>query len=583
MRYLFCSFTLLLFTLSSLAGFALAQGPRPAPPPLPEAAPKSTAAAEDIPTDPLHQRIDQLIAAATPKFAALAAPIASDEAFVRRVYLDLIGRVPSAAETRAFLSAEPVVPNKREQLINRLLASPEHARRLQFVFDEMLMERRAGTDVPDVEWRNWLRKSFRENRPWNKMVAEMLSADGTDAKTRPAAKFILDRKLDQNLIARDIGRVFLGVDLECAQCHDHPSIDGYLQRHYYGINAFLSRTYVFTDPKSKKKVLAEKAEGEVKFTSVFTSEEGETPPRLLNLTALVDPKGMAKQYAVKPDKTHGGVPKYSRRLQLARQMIADENIDFRRNIVNRLWAAMMGRGLVEPLDLRHADNPPSHPKVLALLADEFAGNNYDIRWLLKELAMTDTYQRASRPASDSNDTATSTYAVAILKPLSPEQLCNSVMQVSGLLDQSLLTAEAELAKADTKNKTKTKADPIAREAALAKVVKPHVDQFVLRFAGQGGQKTTFDTTADQALFLSNGPLVQSWLVPTKTNLTARLQSIQDSREFAEELFIAVFSRLPTQDEVAEVAAYLAAVENRAEVARELTWALLASAEFRFNH
>ena len=163
--------------------------------------------------------------------------------------------------------------------------------------------------------------------------------------------------------------MFLGVDLECAQCHDHPCIDDYLQRHYYGLSAFLKRSYLFTDPKTKQKVLGEKAEGDVKFTSVFTSEEGQTDPRVLNLPGIPDPEPAKELYIAKPSSQVRGVPTYSRRLQLAKAMVAADNADFRRNIVNRLWALMIGRGLVEPLDIRHSDNPPSHPEVLELLAD----------------------------------------------------------------------------------------------------------------------------------------------------------------------------------------------------------------------
>jgi len=555
---------------------AVAAADDPPPPPLPEDATASPAS----PT--LHARLDTLISTASPGFADRAADLCPDAEFVRRVYLDLAGTIPSAAVTRDFLADSTSIAQKREQLIDRLLASPQHARRMQYVFDEMLMERRAGTTVPVAEWQNWLRQAFLDNKPWNELVQEVLEADGVDKEKRPAAKFYLDRNLDVDLLTRDIGRVFLGVDLECAQCHDHPSIDGYLQRHYYGITAFLKRSYLFTDPKSKQKVLGEKAEGDVKFTSVFTQEEGATPPRLLDLPAIVDPEGTEKQYEVKPDGKNRGVPKYSRRLQLAGAMISADNIDFRRNIVNRLWAVMMGRGLVEPLDLRHSDNPPTHPQVLDLLADEFLSHNYDVRWLLRELALSETYQRGSRPQTNS-DAASTDYSSALLKSLSPEQLAWSVMESSGVTTQTLAAQQAALLKSDVKNGPKKKDDPLWQEETLHKTLKPHVDEFALQFAHQGGQKTGLESTANQALFLINGSLVQGWLTPANGNLTDRLRKLDDNVAVAEELYVSLLNRIPTGDEVADVTAYLEAVSERDPAIQEIVWAVLASAEFRFNH
>jgi hypothetical protein len=445
------------------------------------------------------------------------------------------------------------------------------------------MERQSSSNVSDAEWGEYLRQSFSDNKPWDKFVAEILAADGADPKKRAAAKFYLDRNFSVGEVTRDVGRVFLGVDLECAQCHDHPAIDDYLQRHYYGISAFLKRSYLFTDPKTKKKMLGEKAEGDVTFTSVFTNEAGKTQPRLLNLPEIVDPEGVAKQYTVKPGKAARGIPKYSRRLQLASAMIDESNVAFRRNIVNRLWAVMMGRGLVEPLDISHSDNPPSHPKVLDLLAEEFMKHKYDIRWLLRELALSETYQRSSRSASEANIIVTRQYAVGLLKPLSPEQLALSIMETTGVTERTLAAQKAALIKKDPKQGPEKVKQPAWQEAALYKALKPSVDQFVLKFAAQGGQKTTYDATADQALFLINGPLVQSWLVPQAGNLADRLQKLEDTGQFTEELYLSVLTRKPTPAEITEITAYLKTARDRSSAVQELTWALLSSAEFRFNH
>ncbi len=578
---------------------------RPEPPPLPEAT-SVAAVSSHADEEPLHLQIDELIDATIKESQRAAASTASDPEFVRRVYLDLIGRVPDVNETRQFLAQTAQQDDSRTKLIDRLLASPEHVRRMQYVLDELIMERRGGSNVPDKDWRAWLRQAIAENRSWAWIAEQVLAADGAEDATRAPSKFYLDRNFASEVVTRDVGRVFLGVDLECAQCHDHPNIDSYLQRHYYGINAFLSRSYLFTDAKSKKKMLGEKAEGEVKFTSVFTDEEGGTAPRLLDLPPVADPEGMTGEYVSKPDKKTRGVPKYSRRGQLARQMIAPQNLDFRRNIANRIWALMTGRGLVEPLDVAHTDNPALHPALLDLLARGLLNHDDDLRWLMREIALSNTYQRSSQPvhsetepttlavkastdAPSSDEAGAETtpeadeFLTARIKPLSPEQLAWSVMQVLGVTERTLAAKQAELKQKDDKNKGADVDDPAWQEQVLREALKSNIDQFVAQFAGQGGQKTGFDATANQALFLINGPLVQGWLEPTGGSLTERLVKIEDNSMLADDLYMSVLGRQPEQTEVAEVSDVLNTSGDRTLAVKDLTWALLASAEFRFNH
>lgn len=534
-------------------------------------------------TVPLHQRVDEMLAAADPNFAKLASDPATDAEFCRRVFLDLTGTIPSADELRRFVDDQSPTPKKRIELVDRLLASPRFARQMQYRFDVMLMERRAGTNVSDNEWREFLRQAFLDQRPWNEVVKEILSASGIDPKRRGAAKFYLDRNFEIDVLTRDVGRIFLGVDLECAQCHDHPVIDDYLQRHYYGISAFLKRSYVVTDPKSKKKMLGEKAEGNVtlEFTSVFTQETDKTQPRLLNLPALPDPKGMEKQYVTAPKKNVASVPKYSRRLQLAKSMIEHDNIDFRRNIVNRIWAMMLGRGLVEPLDVRHSENAATHPELLDELAQQFHDHKYDVRWLLRELALTDAYQRSSLRKNP--EQVPPMYSVANLKPMSPEQLAWSVMEATGIVASTKASTTAAQLKKDPKKGPQQVKDPKWREEALHAALKANVDRFVAQFASGGGQRTSYDASANQALFLVNGPLLREWLIPKAGNLTDRLQKLDDPRALAAELYASALSRLPADAEVAEIASYMASAKDQALAVQELAWALITSAEFRFNH
>jgi hypothetical protein len=515
---------------------------------------------------PLHQRIDQLIAAAVPDFAKHAAGPCSDEEFLRRIYLDLTGTIPPAEQARAFLQNPS--PDKRSKLIDRLLASPECARHLATVFDVMLMERRPEKYLPQAQWLEYLRTSFGSNKPWDQLTREILSADGTDPHLRPAAKFFLDREGEPNQITRDIGRLFLGMNLQCAQCHDHPLIEEYKQDHYYGLMAFLNRTFLFTDKAKNVTVLAEKAEGEVSFQSVFdpakvTKTSG---PRVPGGLVVKEPKfDKGKEYEMAPANGIRPIPKFSRRAQLAAQVTHPDNVAFNRNIANRLWALLMGRGLVHPLDMDHPANPPSHPELLALLAEEMAAHRYDVKGFLRELALSQTYQRSSQLPPGEKEAEPGRYLVATLKPLSPEQLAWSLMQATGLTDTERLALG--------KNAT---------EESLHARLDGRVRPFLTTFGGRPGTSPHFEATLEQALFLANGSLVRDLLVPRPGNLMDRLAKLAGREDLAEELYLSVLTRRPTPEERKELDEYLKG-KNANAALREFLWALLTSAEFRFNH
>lgn len=528
--------------------------------------------------EPLHKQIDALISA-HPDFKGSAEAKTDDASFLRRVYLDLAGSIPSAGRAREFLADKS--PDKRAELIDKLLSSPKYARRMQYVFDVMLMERRPSKHIKAEQWQEYLRESFLQNKSWVQLSQEILTADGADERTRPAARFLMDRELEVDSVTRDIGRIFLGRDLQCAQCHDHPVIDDYLQRHYYGLAAFVKRSYLFKDPKTKKSSIGEKAEGEVEFTSVFTSETEETAPRMLEAPPITDPPGGDELYEIKPAKNVRSVPIYSRRLQLAKSLTDQSNDAFRLNIANRLWAMMMGRGLVEPVDMWHAENPPSHPELLDLLADSLLQQDYDLKYLLRELALSEAYQRSSRQdrqTADQESAACVDFSVALLKPLSPEQLAWSMMQATGVVDQQLPALIAKQEKTEDKQSAR---DPVWQEKTLNQVLRSNVESFVKVFGFEGVQNARFDASADQALFLRNGELLGRW-VALDGGLSDRLAAL-DNGAVAEEFCLSIFSRLPTADEAKLIEDLLDHSEHRKAEIQHLVWAGLVSDEFRFNH
>ncbi|MFP6649058.1 MAG: DUF1549 domain-containing protein, partial [Pirellulaceae bacterium] len=524
-------------------------------------------------------RVDKLITAAQGDLVMYASPRCSDEEFLRRISLDLAGQIPAAVEAEEFLADED--PAKREKLVDRLLARPRHARHLQHQLDVMLMQRLPKKHVEPAQWQDYLFTSMLENKPWNQLAEEILTADGSDEKQRPRARFLLARDLNFDDTTRDIGRIFLGRDMQCAQCHDHPSIEDYLQRHYYGITAFLKRSYLFKDPKSGTTSIGEKADGDVKFTSVFTNEEDSTSPRLLELTVIEDPKPAEELYVTKPDDKNRGVPRYSRRLQLAPSIISSENADFRMNMANRTWALVMGRGLVQPLDMRHATNPPSHPELLQLLADELLASNYDLRALIRQLVLSETYQRSSRRVDSDQDLPATAYLSAELKPLTPEQLAWSTMQAMGLIASSQNEQLAVLKKEDPAFDPDNREMAVKLEKAVNTALQPHVDIYVGIFA----VKTDgFSATASQALFLENGELISNWLKPGAGNLVERLGEVEKLELVAQELYLALLSRPPSSGEMENLVVFLGQFGSERQTGiAQATRAILCSAEFRFNH
>lgn len=513
--------------------------------------------------EPVHVRIDQIIeaAAGTP-----VASTADDSEFVRRIYLDLAGRIPTADEVRAFLN--DTSENKRAALIDRLLASPDYSRRMRDAWNVQLMERAGEHD----EWGKFLEQSFATNKPWDRLVREILNPNPDDPDSRGAAFFLTKRlenygqqPVDLPGLTRDIGRLFMGVDLQCAQCHDHLFVEDYKQADFQGLHTFVSHTTIRTDvkfPAIAEKVVDKKTE----FMSVFVKEAKSTGPRL-PFGAEVEVPVFAKgeEFAVAPDRkvNFPGKPKFSPLAILADQLPVASNPQFVRNIVNRLWCQMLGRGLVHPLDLHHRGNPASHPEVLDLLSSEFVAHQFDIKWLLRELALTRAYQRASTlPDGQLNEPLPEKYVVAIEKPLSAEQLLLSVVQATGETDRFQPAADGKpnVAREDL------------RKRFLAAFANPPRDP-----------EGEFAPSVKAALFLSNDSKVLELLKPREGNLAGQLRAQTDHAKLTTELFVTILSRSPSEAEAQAIAAFLSDQPQRETRIGQAIWALISSTEFSVNH
>ena len=522
--------------------------------------------------EPLHVSIDRLIDAKVD--GAEMAPAADDAEFLRRIMLDLAGRIPTVQETRQFLDDSS--PQKRETAIDSVLGGAEYPRRMQELFHAMLMERRG--DNP--EWTKFLRSAFAENLAWDQLVRSMLNPDAENENRRGAAYFLTARLTKEGAMAavdvpgltRDVGRLLAGVDLACAQCHDHLTIDDYKQVDFQGLHMIFENMQSrggLEYPAVTEKLLTQEKE----FKSVFGSEVRKTMLRIPgagDVPIATFPKG--EEYVVVPDRKTKtpGVLKFSPLKELANRLANEDNHMFARTIANRLWYVMMGRGLVEPLDLFHSDNPPSHPELLELLATEFAAHKFDIKWFLSQLARTRCYQRSSRmPGDDPLPNATS-YRVANQKRLSAEQLFWSTMVATGEFDRLDKSAPQDFEKLVTDTE------------ALSELQK----QFIKVFANPPREpEVDFAPTVKAALYLMHDPAVLQLLTPQPGNLLDRLNAQTEIDTIAESVFLSVLSRHPTPADIALVKQTLHDTSGaaRLESIRQLAWALLASTEFCVNH
>lgn len=516
---------------------------------------------------PLTQRVDQEIQKGLK--GAPAAAIAGDAEFLRRVYLDLTGVIPSAVESRAFFADKAA--NKRAKLVDKLLASDGYARHMAHQFDVLLLDRRAEKHVKRAEWTEFLRSSFAANKPYDQLVREILSADGIDPKARGPAAFYLNRDGDGNVLTKDISRIFLGMNLQCAQCHDHPLVDAYKQDFYYGLYAFLNRSYVFADKTAKVSVFAEKGDGDVTFQSVFVPKVTKNAgPHIPEGKTIPEPKiEKGKEYVGVVKLGERPIPKFSRRAQLAGSLTSPENPRFARAAANRFWFMVFGRGIVNPVEFDHPANPPSHPELLDALAKDIGARKFDVKAFVRDLVLSQAYQRSSELPKDAKDVDPASFAVAAVRPLSPEQFAWSILQATGQLDAERKGQGAKATEATLYSRFAGQAAPI-----------------INLFANQPGEPVTgdFQATLDQTLFLRNGDSIRGMLAPRTGDLADRLNNLKDATPFAEELYLSVLTRTPTADETKEIADYLSRRSaDRPVAVQELIWALAMSAEFRFNH
>jgi len=495
----------------------------------------SPAVADDLlpPERPIPEVIDHYVGLKLQSAGVAPAPQADNATLVRRLTLDLAGRIPTAAEARDYIDSKD--PDKRTKLSDRLIASPDFDRHSATEFDTLLQN---GSDqAPSL--RGYLLVALRENRPWDRMFRELLGVAPDPA--RPD-HFVLKRLGDLDVLTRDVTSVFFGVNVMCAQCHRHPYVTSITQDYYYGMKGFFARSLDFQG------TLAERQYALVQYKA--RGGEVRTPKLMvLSGAALDDPnpgvpdlnkaiqeetKRIEELRKTSPKgKEYPAKPKFSYREQLADVALRPAERDqFARSIVNRLWYRFHGYGLVMRLDQMHAKNPPNHPELLEWLARDLIAHNYDLRRLMRGLVASQTYSRGSRwekgeaPAPD-------LFAVANLRPLTPMQF-----GLSALLASNPDALPDDLPP-DARDKQIERLEAEAQRTFGALIERP-----------QDG----LQINVSEALRLSNDEALLRLL---GDKLVTRLLKSGDRRKQVETAVWTVLSRPPTEEEITVLGDYVA--------------------------
>ncbi len=529
------------------------------------------AAGADVPTQ--VTKIDDAINQSWEDFRIRPAPEADDLVWCRRVFLDLIGRIPTYEESQEF--AETRSPRKRAELVEKLLYdqryTEEYANHWATVWTNLLIGRSGGNDRRDLTDRDgmmkYLRDAFASNKPYDRMVHDLVTATGA---TKPGARgfngavnFLVDKVNAENgtLATSSTSRIFLGQQVQCTQCHNHP-FNQWKQRKFWEFNSFFRQTRALrrfvdgTNDIDHAELVDEDFQG-----------EANDPTDALVFYELRN--GLTRAaYPVFTDGTEIPVSGYlsdvNRRQELAGLMLESEFLD--QMIVNRVWSQLLGYGFTKPIDDLGPHNPPSHPQLLKDLGAEFRKASYNLKSLLTWITLSRPYQLAARigPNNEIDDPAigeTPKFSRFYLRQMSAEQLY-----------QSLVTATGGASTGSYQQQERQR--------------RRWLDQFVVAFGtDEGDEATTFNGSIPQALMLFNGDLSQSATSLEAGGFLDRVaKSGRSPRDRVTRLYVTGLARRPTKREVSIAGQLLAARQgNEKEMLQDLWWAIINSNEFIMQH
>jgi hypothetical protein len=489
--------------------------------------------------------IDDRLAAKWKDLGLTPSPLCDDATFFRRVHLDAIGTLPTPEEVKAFLADDS--PDKRAKAIDAVLARPEFVDFWAVKWGDLLRITRDALQEKGMwSFHNWVRASLRDNKPMDQLVREILLAEGSTYTEGPANFYRIGRTSED--WAETTAQVFLGVRLQCAKCHHHP-FERWSQDDYYGMAAFFVR--LGTKNSQEFGIFGRE-------TVVYPRPTGEvTHPR--------------KRTVVKPHPLGGPVAEdeFDRRRKLADWLTAKDNPFFAKNLVNRFWGYLMGRGLVEPLDDLRDTNPACAPELLDALAKDLVDHNFDLKHLLRTIMQSRVYQLDSTESPGNAADATNTYFTRYaLKRLTAEQLADAVDFATG---------------------TREKYRGLPPGTRAIQLPDPQVVSYLLDVFGRPPRLITCECerTAQpniaQALHLLNGDFLNKKITAPAGRVESLAKAKAAPEAVAEELYLVTLSRPPRPEELAKARDWLAGAADGREGAQDLLWALLNSKEFLFNH
>lgn len=505
--------------------------------------------------------VDEHIFAKLESLHVLPSDVAPDNVFVRRAYLDALGILPTADEAKAYVADARA--DKQIRLIDQLMQRPEFAEHWALKWSDVLRNEEKVLDPKGVEvYYHWIKHSIASGKPMDQFVRELVSAHGSTFENPPANYYRANR--DPETRGETTARLFLGVRLQCARCHNHP-FDRWTQDDYYAWSANFARIdYEIGENKRRDKLDKNEFKGDQK---VLFTDKGEVKNPRTGKPAT--PKFLGAATSVSADKNQRLEP-------LAQWLTSANNELFVNSQVNFVWYHLMGRGLVEPIDDVRPTNPPTHPELMDALSRDFVESGFDLRHLVRVIMTSQTYALSSEPNATNHDD-TLNYSRAIIKRLPAEKLLDAQCQVLGVPPKFENDEDVRRA-----GQLPGPRSPGRREKLSA-------DDRFLRTFGKPDRllacecERSNETTLAQALTLVSGEALQDRLASERSHLAEWAKSDRPASEIIEALYWHALQRSPTAEELS-VGTQLLSGDEAARFAalQDLAWAVLNAKEFVFR-
>ncbi len=482
---------------------------------------------------PVYNFIDELVDKKLKLTRTLPSPLCSDAEFIRRVYLDLTGLPPSMEEVEKFLADSRPTKVKRDELVDRLVGSEAYVEYWTNKWADLLQVNRKYLGVEGAKaFRNWIREQIKNNTPYNQFVYQILTASGSNRENPPASYFKIHRTPDQ--LVETTTHLFLAIRFNCNKCHDHP-FERWNQRQYYELAAFFGQVRLKRDPASgDRKVGGTAVEGPKPLFEIV--EDADSGVVYYGETEEVAPPKFPFTCEYKERE---GAPL---RVRLANWLTSPDNPYFARSYVNRVWAYLMGRGFIEPIDDIRAGNPPTNSELLDRLTEEFIQSGWDVQHLIKLICKSRTYQLSSE-TNKWNEDDTINYSHYIPKRLPAEALLDAIFAVTG--------STPKFPGASPGTRAVALLDPAQKDPAgfLEKFGRPPRES-----PCECERSTNIDMGAVLALISSS--VVEGAIVDPNNAIAKLVQQESNDEELVRKLFLRVLNRPPRPDELKECVEFI---------------------------